>query len=271
MKLNTSKAAPASRAAAVRWGIAIVALLALAGWYLDQPDSAAVQRQQTCERWGVTDTNLLAKCRQGPDQQNVILQPLMHQFVDQQIKEFNQDLVALEKDKTRTDVRDYSSESIEDVAKVTGGNLLGLIMPNDTTAFRAKGQRVKFSGVIVTHEPDPDNPPIEPRYFTVQSEFHIQNAAPSTAKTDVTMPTIVNLDIESLNRYERQFMIDHCADQITTPCKAAVFGRIDEIVGRRSGGLRYIGVLADQIDIEALNTDTPNPWWFPQTVNQKPR
>ena len=125
-------------------------------------------------------------------------------------------------------------------------------MQNDTTTFAARGKRVKISGIIVSREPDTDagqDDRTEPRYFVLEAETHPQD----------TIPSSVNLDIESLNRYERQFIIDHCYALVVTPCRAAVLGKVDEIVGRRSLGLTYLGIVADQIDIKALDWSCANP------------
>jgi hypothetical protein len=78
-------------------------------------------------------------------------------------------------------------------------------------------------------------------------------------------PSTINLDIESLSRQERQFIIDHrrrlWASEpvsgpaaVSSPCRAIVWGHFDEIVGNRSGELRYVGIVADQVDI------APLPW-----------
>jgi hypothetical protein len=75
------------------------------------------------------------------------------------------------------------------------------------------------------------------------------------------MPTGINLDIESLNRHERQFIVDHCHPVWATPYRAAVFGHFDEIVGRRSARLSYVGIVADQVDIEPLMWSTARPDW----------
>ena len=112
--------------------------------------------------------------------------------------------------------------------------------------------------MIVTHTPDlSDNvgqTTWEPHYFTIESEAHPANA----------LPDAVNLDIESLNRFERQFIINHCGGLFSmTPCHATVLGHVDEIVGRRSLAFSYMGIVADQVDIEALDRGTANPDGMP--------
>jgi hypothetical protein len=79
------------------------------------------------------------------------------------------------------------------------------------------------------------------------------------------LPTTINLDIESLNRHERQFIIDHCHPVWATPCRATVLGHVDEIVGRRSAWVSYVGMVADQVDIEPLNWSTARPDWLLST------
>ena len=78
---------------------------------------------------------------------------------------------------------------------------------------------------------------------------------------ELTDRPVVNLDIESLNRHERQFIIDHCHPLWATPCRATVFGHFDEIAGRRSAELKYVGIVADQVDIEPLTWNTARPDW----------
>src|SRR6202044_2419286 len=180
---------------ATRWGIVILAVISLGAWLLTKPDPAAVRRQQTCKFWGVTDEGVLAKCRQSTEQEAAITEPLKRPIVEHEIEEFNQNLAALTPERTRAKDTGYPAESIEGVAKLTGGSL-GFIISKDMAKFPAKGQRVKISGVVVVHDPDPDHGPdeqTEPRYFTIEADTHPQD----------TMPSTVNLDIESLNRHER--------------------------------------------------------------------
>jgi len=105
--------------------------------------------------------------------------------------------------------------------------------------------------------------------FSLESEMGWQRAASEKGGNPV-MPTTINLDIESLNRHERQFIIDHCcplwaAEPVSTlaavisPCRATVWGHFDEIVGRRAGEIRYVGIVADQVDIAPLTWSAARP------------
>jgi len=238
------------RANTIRWTIGILGLVGLVAWLLAEPDPAAMQRQQVCQAWGITDRGELTKCLQSAELEANIIEPLTRAAIEREITEFNQGLAALTPGKTRTTDADYENRSLEAVARMAGGSL-GFIMSNDATTFQSKGQRVKSNGVIVTNEPDPDNS--EPRYFTLEAETHLQD----------TMPTAVNLDIESLNRYERQFVVDHCYTLSVTPCRATVLGKLDKIVGRGSADLAYVGIVTDQINIEVLDPKRANPIGMP--------
>jgi hypothetical protein len=102
-----------------------------------------------------------------------------------------------------------------------------------------------------------------PRYVTMETEMLPSTAAAGRqSSSEIVMPTTVNLDIESLNRYERQFIVDHCQPLWATPCRATVFGHFDEIVGRRSEALSYVGIVADQVDITPLTWSTARPGWM---------
>jgi hypothetical protein len=67
------------------------------------------------------------------------------------------------------------------------------------------------------------------------------------------------LDIESLNRDVRQFIIEHC-DPVSaewgylplTRCKVTVLGHIDEIVGQLTDDVAVVGIVADEVDILPL-------------------
>ena len=254
---KSSAARPPPWGTAIRWGIGIFVLIGLAGWFLDTPDPHALQRERSCRFWGITDQSVLARCRSSSELESAAIEPFKRSAIEREIAEFNQDLAVVASGKTHAlAVDDYPIGSIDEVAKDAGG-ILGLVISTDPAMFPSKGRRVKLSGVIITHEPDPDDSPDErisgPRYFTLDGETHRPD----------TMPETVNLDIESLNRYERQFIVDHCHFLSVTPCRATVLAHIDEIVGRRSMGFTYIGIVADQIDIEPLDWSRANPEGMP--------
>jgi hypothetical protein len=238
---------------AIRWGIGVFVLVGLATWFLAKPDPRATQQQQICQSWGITDAEVLAKCRQGREQVSAAIEPFKRSAVEREIAEFNQDLSALTSGKTHANDTNYPSRSIEEVEKVAGGMLGFIVGPKDGVTIPAKGQRIKLFGVIVTNEPDPEDGPGErTRYFTLETETPSPSAAVAH-QSAVSMPATVNLDIESLNRYERQFITDHCHSLSVTPCRATVLGHIDAIVGRSSAWQTYLGVVADQVDIVPLD------------------
>ncbi len=246
---------------AIRWGIGVFALLGLATWFLAKPDPQATQRQQICQSWGITDAEVLVKCRQSREQVSAAIEPFKRSAVEREIVEFNQDLSALASGKTHANDTNYPSRSIEEVEKVAGGMLGFIIRPKTDATIPAKDEPAKLFGIIVAHEPDPDDYPDErtwkPRYFTLETETPPSSATVAhQSGKEVSMPTMVNLDIESLNRYERQFIVDHCYSLSVTPCRATVLGHIDEIVGRSSAWATYLGVVADQVDIVPLDSST---------------
>ena len=280
---------------AFRWGIGIFALVGLATWFLNKPDPEATQRQQICQSWGITDAEVLAKCRHSREDESAATEPFRRSAVEREIAEFNQDLSALSLWKTHANDTDYPSRSIEEVYEVAGGLLGFIIGPIDSATFPAKGRPAILFGLVVTNEPDPDDSPdgrkSEPRYFTLETEMRPPSAAATheaanelsrRARRSTQMcrncPRLqINLDIESLNRHERQFIIDHCHFVSATPCRATVLGHLDEIVGRRDALSRwrtYTGIVADQVDIEPLNwaTARPNGLLFsPRSLMEEPR
>lgn len=256
-----------NRAAAASIGAFIIAAVVVA--IANRPDPKATEREHSCKAWGVTDKAVLARCRESDEQQRAATAPLEHAAAQREIDRFNKDLSALAAGKTKANEADYPSLSIEDASKAAGGTLGMVSGPVNSMTFPAKGRSAKVVGLIVSHEPDPQDDPDqrtwEPRYFTLESETGWQRAATEKGGNPV-MPTTINLDIESLNRHERQFIIDRCrplwaAEPVSTltavisPCRATVRGHFDEIVGRREGEIRYVGIVADQADIAPLTSN----------------
>src|ERR1700676_4070440 len=234
------------RAAAASIGAFIIAAAVVA--IANRPDPKASERERSCKAWGVTDRAVLARCRESGEQERAATAPLERASAQREIDRFNKDLSALAAGKTKADEADYPSLSIEDASKAVGG-ILGMIFgPVNSVTFRANGRPAKLVGLIVSHEPDPQDDPRppdqrawQPSYFTLESEMGWQRAASEKGGNPV-MPTTINLDIESLNRHERQFIIEHCrplwaAGPVSTlaavisPCRATVWGHFDEIVG----------------------------------------
>ncbi len=237
-------------------------------WLLNKPDPQEMQRQEACRSWGITDAGVLAKCRQSRELEAAAIEPFKRSAVEREIAEFNQDLSALASGKTHATETDYPTWSIEEVEKVVGGALGLIIDPKDSATFSAKGRPAKVFGIIVTNEPDPEDNPDErawkPRYFTLETVAPPPSEiARRIAANEEFMPETVNLDIESLNRHERQFIIDHCHSLSVTPCRATVLGHIDEIVGLRDLFHTTAGIVADQVDIQPLEWSTAFPDGFP--------
>ena len=269
-RCRPSAAGAAPQRAFLKAGVvAILVVAGFAAWFGARADDpSAAQRERTCKAWGISGKSVLAKCRESPEQEHAAIEPLERAAVEREIGWFNRDLSALAAGKPRANVNDYPSRSIEDAYKAAGGMLGFIVGPVDGATFPAKGLPAKVIGVITTNEPDSDDSPderqSEPRYFTLESEML---PLPPSEKLDdraikeLTDRPVVNLDIESLNRHERQFIIDHCHPLWATPCRATVFGHFDEIAGRRSAELKYVGIVADQVDIEPLTWNTARPDW----------
>jgi hypothetical protein len=252
-----------NRASAASIGAFIVAtaIVAIANHGL-VPNPEAAARERSCKTWGVTEAAVLAKCREGADQERAAIAPFEHAAVDREIAWFNEELSALASGRTRANESDYPSLSLQDASEKVGGSFGWAFGQVDNTTFPALGQPVKLVGVIVSDEPDQDDPQRFERYFTVGAEMQPPPAGQKTADNP-EMPLMINLDIESSNRHERQFITDHCRPAWVTPCRATVFGHFNEIVGRRhSSGLGYIGIVADQVNIEPLNWSTARPGWM---------
>lgn len=244
----------------VSLGLGIV-VVGIAVWFFNRPnpEAAAIRRQEVCQKWwGISDPALLAKCHKSREEMALALRAA----VARRIVAFNNELSAIASGKTRANKPDYPSRSLTDVEKATGGQvglIIGIIGPINSTTFPAKGQLAKLSGVIVTHEPDPDETDPEPRYFTLETEGVPPDLSDEKDIKKFADRPAVNLDIESLNRYERQFIIDHCQLQTMTPCLAVVLGHIDEIVGRTVKGVTHVGVVVDEVDISPLELKNPSP------------
>jgi hypothetical protein len=130
------------------------ALLGFAAWFLDKPDPQATQRQKICQSWGITDAEVLANCRQSPEQERAAIEPFKRSAAEREIAWFNQDLSALASGKTHAIESDYPSRSMEEVYQAAGGMLGFIIGPLDGATFPAKGRPAKLFGVIVSQEPD---------------------------------------------------------------------------------------------------------------------
>jgi hypothetical protein len=249
---------------AIRWmAIAFLLVAGLAAWLSARPDPKAGERERSCKAWGITDQAVLSKCRVSVDEEHAAIEPFKRAAAEREIDWFNRDLQALRSGKTRADEGSYPSLSIDGAYEAAGGMLGFIIGPLDGTTFPAKGRHAKIVGVIITNEPDQNERPSEPRYFTLETEILPSGVTAAHQGADkVTMSTTINLDIDSLTRYERQFIVDHCHHLWATPCRATIFGHFDEIVGRRSELVRYVGIVADQVDIEPLNWSTARPDWF---------
>lgn len=253
-----------NRAGVASIGAFIIAASVLA--IANRPDPKASERERSCKFWGVTDDSILARCRESGQQERAATAPLKRAAVQREIDLFNKGLSALAAAKTKANEADYPSLNIEDAAIAAGG-IMGMVFGSvNSVTFPAKNRPAKLVGLIVSHQPDPEDDPNQrtwqPRSFTLESEMGWQRSTSEKGGNPV-MPAIINLDIESLNRYERQFIIDHCrplwaAEAVSTlaavisPCRAAVWGHFDEIVSRRAGEIRYIGLVAEQVDIDSL-------------------
>jgi hypothetical protein len=227
---------------AIRWALGISVLAVSATWLLSTArlGPEETERQKACEFWGITYPNVLAKCRQSAEQEFAAIAPLKRSAIEREIAEFNRQLSSSRK--TQAKETSYPNWNMEEAAKMTG-SLVGFIVgPIDRATFPAKGWSARLVGIVVTHDPDSEDG--VPRYFTLEpvmpQDFSQMGIDDKNIREWAMRPTL-NLDIESLNRHERQFIIDRCHFQSATPCRATVLGHIDEIVGRGDGWITYTG------------------------------
>lgn len=229
--------------------MAIVAT-GVGAWFGSRTNPQVSQRQQNCRAWGIADPQVLSRCRESDELEIATIAPLRRRSVEREIAEFNRELITLNHEKTITAKTDYLRWTVEQVAKSANGDR-GLGMTLDAN-FPSKGLPIKVVGLVITHQ-------YHPRYYTLNAG---STPTPSQ-KRDAAMPWSVNLDVESVNPQERQFIIDNCFQLSVTPCRATVLGHLGEIAGRSEGVIKYVGIIADQIDIQPLTWDTAFPGGIP--------
>ena len=98
-------------------------------------------------------------------------------------------------------------------------------------------------------------------------------------KAKNAIPASIDLDIESLNRDERQLIQSHCEIVSFTECRVVVLGHIGRISERGDAYIEYRGIVVDQVDIRPIDPKTyrmtlgpwqdsklakPPPWEVPQ-------
>ena len=155
--------------------------------------------------------------------------------------------MAFARNHTRANSTDYVRMTVAEAAKATGG-LISIMTPEQVAQLHHNSQRVELVGQVVSETPDPsdsENPNWKPRSFNLVGETGAADAIPISVK----------VDIEGLNRKERQFIIDYCYSFSVTPCRATVLGALDEIVGERDPFFSKAGIVADEVSIKPVDRD----------------
>lgn len=238
------------RTDAIYW-VAVSALVASGGyWYWSSPSGDAKRREQVCKDWGFTDEGSLARCRESQEESDIIIGPKVRQAALKAVSAFDQQLGALTINKTIAKTENYKSANIGDISKTLGG-IAPILLTN--THFPLEGARLKLVGRLITNTPDPndeesaerDNAPAwQPQTYQLWSGF---------SKAKNVMPIMIDLDIESLNRDERQFIRTHCEIVSLTQCNAIVWGHVGRISENENSGFQYRGIVVEQIDIRPID------------------
>ena len=236
--------------------IAVALLVGGAGyWYWSTPSEEARHREQECRNWGYTDAESLARCRASEREASAVIEPKFRQAAMRAVSTFNKQVAALATNMTVAKEADYTLTSIRDVSRALGG-MVAFIFPKDH--FPLEGRRFKLAGRIITETPDPsdssgdtdsdsDPPAWQPRTYELWGPF---------PKGKGVMADTVRLDIESLNRSERQFIQDHCEMVSLTECNAVVWGHAGRISEGDNSGIQYRGIVVDQVEFQAIDVKT---------------
>ena len=112
-----------------------------------------------------------------------------------------------------------------------------------------EGQKYKLAGRIITNTPDPSDSENEYKTWEPQT-FDLWAPMP---KAKNVMADIVKLDIDSLNRDERAFIKDRCGIISYVRCDAVIFGHVGTVQEERDIGLRYRGMIVDEVIINPID------------------
>ncbi len=241
-----------SRDSVVTWIAALILVGGGAYWYWSTPSEEARHREQECRNWGYTDAESLARCRASEREATAVIEPKFRQAAMRAVSTFNKQVAGLATNKTVAQEADYTPASIRDVSKALGG-IAAIILPKGH--FPLEGRRFKVLGRIITETPDPsdssgdtdsdnDPPAWQPRTYQLWGPF---------PKAKNAMPDTVQLDIESLNRSERQFIQNHCEMVSLTECNAVIWGHAGRISEGDNSGIQYRGLVVDQVEIQAID------------------
>lgn len=219
----------------------------LAYWFTRGPSQEEAQRQSICKNWGYEDPQSLARCARSQADVDAVIAPKFHQAKMKAISSFDEALNKASQNRTVVSEADYKQAHIAEIEKAIGG-------PNfpSRSSEALEGQKFKLAGRIITQTPDQSDPADAPREWEPQS-FQLWGPVP---KGDNTMPNILSLDIESLNRDERKFIQDHCDIVSFAKCSAVVFGHVGTVKDENVLGLHYRGLIADEVMISPVDEKT---------------
>jgi hypothetical protein len=239
----------------VRWALIAAVLGGGAYWYWNTPSDESRQRERECKNWGYSDSESLARCRDSQKEADAVIAPKFRQIALKKVAEFNNQLAAFARNRTIASESDYAPANIHDVSKALGG-IASFTLGNGRVAL--EGKSFKLSGRIITETPDPNedsgggDDDSSDRTWQPQT-YQLWSAIP---KAKDAMPDIVNLDIESLNRDERQFIQKHCGIVSLTQCNGTIWGHVGRINEGDDTPLHSGGVVVDQMEIAPIDVGT---------------
>lgn len=238
----------------VRWALITAVIGGGLYWYWSTPSDEARQRERECKSWGYSDSDSLTRCRDSQKEADAVIAPKFRQTALKEIAEFNSQITALSSNRTAASESKYAPGNIHDVSKALGW-IVPITLGNGHVAL--EGERFKLTGRIITETPDPNEDSggdDDSSDRTWQPQTHqIWGAMP---KAKDAMPDTVSIDIESLNRDERQFIEKHCEIISLTECNGTIWGHVGRISQADNSPLQYSGVIVDQVEIKPIDVRT---------------
>lgn len=236
----------------VRWALIAAVIGGGAYWYWSTPSDEARQRERECKNWGYSDSENLARCRDSQKEADAVIAPKLKQTALREVTGFNNQIAALAGNRTDVPESDYAPANIHDISKALGG-IVPIMSGSGHVAL--EGRRFKLTGRIITETPDPNDDgrsgddDSSDKTWQPQT-YQLWGAMP---KAKDVMPDIVTLDIESLNRAERQLIQKHCEMVSLTECHAIVWGHVGRVGQEDNSPLQYGGVIVDQVEIQPID------------------
>ncbi len=226
------------------WIVAIGLAIGVAAWLATKPNEEALQRRQECTDWGIRDQTILQRCLDSEQAKRAAIAPAVQRLTDNLSTKYNDQIARLAIGKTVAPISDYPEGDFTRLDKTrfyASPSSKG--HAPDTSRLPLEGQRFRLAGVIVTEAPDSAD---DHKYYELWSDF--------PKKQGGKLPVVVPLDIESLNRNERQFIKTFCDTDLwpSPTCRAVIYGHIGTIADQGIADVIVRGLVADEVDF------TPN-------------